>query len=477
MRERIERRLRAAAEANYGRLAGEYRSRFAWVRASLFDARLLDALERDARDLLGILEANPRWDPAKDRKLAALRDLVARVHAEEKVLVFTQFADTAAYLGRELRRGGVAGVEVVTGGSGRVTEAAARFSPVSNEAREKVLPADETRVLVATDVLSEGQNLQDAHVVVNYDLPWAIIRLVQRAGRVDRIGQRSPVIACHTFVPMQGVERIILLRAKVRQRLRENAEVVGTDETFFEDDGGDGPLVDLYHEKAGVLDGEDDDAEVDLQSRAYQIYRDAIAADPSLEAKVKAMPDVVYSGKAAEAPPAPKGVIVYVRTADDADALALVGPDGRSLTENQAQILDLARCEPGTPLAPQTGDHHALVAKGVEHLAKREADAGGALGKPSGARYRAYHILKRHAEAGARSLLVTDDHHRALEQMLRFPLRSLATDALNRLLRNHRRDADVADLCAELYHEGRLCHVEDEPETAEPRIILSLGLR
>jgi len=49
-------------------------------------------------------------------------------------------------------------------------------------------------VLVATDVLSEGQNLQDAHIVVNYDLPWAIIRIIQRAGRVDRIGQKSDTV-------------------------------------------------------------------------------------------------------------------------------------------------------------------------------------------------------------------------------------------------------------------------------------------
>ena len=70
-------------------------------------------------------------------------------------------------------------------------------------------PADELRVLVATDVLSEGQNLQDAAIVVNYDLPWAIIRLVQRAGRVDRIGQHSDIIYCYTFLPAEGVERIL----------------------------------------------------------------------------------------------------------------------------------------------------------------------------------------------------------------------------------------------------------------------------
>ena len=69
--------------------------------------------------------------------------------------------------------------------------------------------------------------------MVNYDLPWAIIRLIQRAGRVDRIGQTAEEILCHSFMPSDGVERLINLRGRVRDRLRENAEVVGTDEAFF----------------------------------------------------------------------------------------------------------------------------------------------------------------------------------------------------------------------------------------------------
>ena len=99
------------------------------------------------------------------------------------------------------------------------------------------------RVVVATDVLSEGQNLQDCAIVVNYDLPWAIIRLIQRAGRVDRIGQKSDTILCYSFLPADGVERIIRLRSRVRQRLQENAEVVGTDEAFFDDERQDRPAA------------------------------------------------------------------------------------------------------------------------------------------------------------------------------------------------------------------------------------------
>ena len=127
-------------------------------------------------------------------------------------------------------------------------------------------------------MLSEGQNLQDGAIVVNYDLPWAIIRLAQRAGRVDRIGQTASRILCYSFLPADGVERVLQLRKRVRDRLRENAEVVGTDEAYFEDDE-DRPIIDLYNEKTGILDGEDDD-EIDLGSYAYQIWKNATDDQP-----------------------------------------------------------------------------------------------------------------------------------------------------------------------------------------------------
>jgi superfamily II DNA/RNA helicase len=101
-------------------------------------------------------------------------------------------------------------VELATGASADPYALACRFSPKSNN--KTVSKADEVRVLICTDVLSEGQNLQDSNVVVNFDLPWAIIRLIQRAGRVDRIGQRAEEIHCYSFLPADGVEQLIQLR-------------------------------------------------------------------------------------------------------------------------------------------------------------------------------------------------------------------------------------------------------------------------
>jgi ERCC4-related helicase len=104
----------------------------------------------------------------------------------KKFLFFTQFADTANYIHNHLKCGDKKQIACATGDSDNPTALAQRFSPVSNGLKPS---KNELRVLISTDVLSEGQNLQDAHIIVNYDLPWAIIRLIQRAGRVDRIGQ------------------------------------------------------------------------------------------------------------------------------------------------------------------------------------------------------------------------------------------------------------------------------------------------
>ena len=260
-------------------------------------------------------------------------------------------------------------------------------------------------------------------MVVNYDLPWAIIRLIQRVGRVDRIGQRAETLLCYSFLPADGVERIIRLRSRVRQRLRENAEVVGTDERFFDDDEDDGLLFDLYNEKSGLLDGEGD-SEVDLASHAYQIWRNAIEADPSLEKKVTELPDVVYSTRShTPAHAGPPGVLLYLRTADDNDFLAWVDGEGQSVTQSQLAILDAAQCEPDTPALPRQEAHHELVRKGVELIAERKRSGAGALGRPSGARFRTYERLKRYVRSVKGTLFDLAELHRAIDEIYRFPLR------------------------------------------------------
>lgn len=466
----------AAAKGIYDDYARRFRSRFAWLRAALFVPELADDLIADVKDLLKVLAISGEWNPAHDTKLQALRALVSRAHPDEKVLVFSQFADTVRFLETELARCGIQSTMGVTGDTENPTEQAWRFSPESNDKLEKYRD-QQTRVLLATDVLSEGQNLQDCAIVVNYDLPWAIIRLVQRAGRVDRIGQKADTIRCYSFMPAEGVERIINLRSRVRQRLRENAEVVGTDESFFEDDPNLQPLVDLYNENSGILDGEED-AEIDLASYAFQIWKNAIEQDPTLQRTITDMPDVVYSAKAhTPTPGRPEGILVYVQLGDDTDSLAWIDKDGKTVTESQLQILKAAECAPGTPAMNRSDWHHASVEAGVRLIASEDKQIGGQLGRPSGARFRVYERLKSYAERVRGTLFATDALNRVIQDIHRFPLRESAKDTLNRQLRIGITDESLAQLVIALREDDKLTVEEHDVESAEPRVICSLGLR
>ncbi len=188
-----------AGEAYDGLRAGTGK-RFRWLPASAFTKSLKADLSKDAESLRQILARVGRWRPEDDAKLNRLHELITKTHPERKILVFTQFADTADYLAGQLKARGVGRLEAATGDSADPTDLAIRFSPGSNDASDIQGTDQELRVLIATDVLSEGQNLQDCSIVVNFDLPWAIIGLIQRAGRLDRIGQKAArSFATHSF--------------------------------------------------------------------------------------------------------------------------------------------------------------------------------------------------------------------------------------------------------------------------------------
>ena len=466
------------AAAIYRLYRTKYKSRFKWIRSNLFLSLLRKDLAKDALALMRVLQQYGTWDPEQDAKLSALQELLTEIHPDDKVLVFTQFADTVQYLTDALSERGMTRISPATGDSADPTALAHRFSPVSNEKRDRIKSEDELRVLISTDVLSEGQNLQDCSIVVNYDLPWAIIRLVQRAGRVDRIGQMSEDILCYSFLPAEGVERIINLRGRVRARLRQNAEVVGTDEAFFEDDGEEGneAIVNLYNEQAGLLDDERDN-DVDLASHAYQIWKNAITQDPHLEKIVPALPSVVYSTQPHTATDnEPEGALVYIRTGQENDALAWIDRDGQSVTESQFAILQAAACQPDTEALPSLKEHHRLVEEAARLIATEERSVGGQLGRPSGARFRTYERLKDYASEVEGTFLNTPQLKQVIEAIYRYPLRQTATDTLNRQLRSGISNEDLAELVIDLWEMDRLCIIEEERQTREPQIVCSLGL-
>ncbi|WP_392476727.1 helicase-related protein [Nostoc sp. C110] len=471
-----EKLFRQQAESIYQEYTTRYQRRFKWLRSSLFDIKKLKKdLLADAKALINILQNIGKWNSQVDEKLKALINLLTKTHADEKVLVFTQFADSVRYITDNLQAKNITKIAGVTGRSQYPTELTGRFSPVSNNQRHRVSSTDELRILIATDILSEGHNLQDCAIIVNWDLPWAIIRLIQRAGRVDRIGQNAQEILCYSFLPAEGVERIINLRGRLKQRLQENAEVVGTDEAFFEDDDAQ-VILDLYNEKSGILDG-DEDTEVDLTSEAFQIWKKATDNNPGLKKTIEEMPNVVYSTR--EHIPQivqPEGVLMYMKTTEGNDSLIYVDRNGNSVTQSQIAVLKMASCDEYTLAIAKDKQHHNLVKKGAELLAEEEKNMGGQLGRPSGARFRSYERLKSYTQEMKGTLFVTDELLKAIDDIYRYPLRQSALDTLNRQLRSGISSQQLAELVVALRMDDRLCIVSEEIEKREPQIICSLGL-
>ncbi|NIR46745.1 MAG: DEAD/DEAH box helicase family protein, partial [Gemmatimonadetes bacterium] len=171
--------------------------------------------------------------PEGDRKLGRLLQLIDGPLAGRKVLIFTEFKDTARYLHRQLSgRPFLAQIDserarlgVERAGRAEVIE---RFAPRSNKVPE---PPTRERVdiLIATDVLSEGLNLQDASVVVSYDLPWNPVRLMQRIGRIDRLGAVHDVVELHHFVPAGHLDRLLGLMSRLQGKVQAIDAAIGLD--------------------------------------------------------------------------------------------------------------------------------------------------------------------------------------------------------------------------------------------------------
>ena len=479
-----ENHYRTEAAALYGFLSSHHSTRYKWLRTDVFKKTFVRDLRDDAEALRGILAQSGEIPPSKDFKLQALIRLLHQDFPKEKFILFTQFADTARYLAAALHAAGVDHVDCATGDSENPAKQAWRFSPESNEKIKEFPPGKQTRILIATDILSEGQNLQDSARVINYDLPWAIIRLIQRAGRVDRIGQKADTIQCYSFLPADGVEQIIKLRKRLVHRLRQNEEVVGSDESFFEDQtpADEEGLRNLYDEKSGILDEPEDD-EVDLTSEAFEIWSQATKDNPELRKAVESLPDVVFATKAHVPDPArpaltPAGVLAYIRTPQDHDALLWIDADGKTVSESPVRILRQAKCTAETQALPRRDDHHRLVAKATQVIEEeRSAMKSGQLGSRRGARYRTYELLQDYLRHREGDLFLTDHVRTAIQAIYDHPLTTEAVDKLNRQLRSTISTEDLAEMVTALHRDDRLVVVNLHDESfKDPRILCSLGL-
>ncbi len=204
------------------------------VGTERFDVeRLREKILADKEIIEKILADAGEIDLARDAKLAHLNHLLQEKLAKPlnagntKALIFTAFADTAEYIAKALQTlNPECTIAFVTGSNGvvyhkgekqhvKMGEILARFAPLAQRAKGEREPID---WLIATDCLSEGQNLQDCDLLINYDVHWNPLRLNQRAGRIDRIGSPNAQIAVHNFWPMKQLDRYIGLEQRIRTK-------------------------------------------------------------------------------------------------------------------------------------------------------------------------------------------------------------------------------------------------------------------
>jgi len=461
--------LHGSVDTRYKSLAGSLPARTKWVNTTVFKPTLRHDLLKDNETITRLLERFGDWDSTRDSKINALVDLLTNDHPGEKVLVFTEYSDTADYIANALTEAGVANVALATGDTENPAEIARRFSPNSNRlpSDDPSVPVEVERpvdVLVATDVLSEGQNLQDSHIIVNYDLPWAIIRIIQRAGRVDRIGQKSDTVNLY-LITHENIEEQIRVRQRIKERLGAAAEAFGSDEKFFGGDKEIRILDDLYKGRV-TEDDSDDEAEVDSVSEAWLVWSNAQDKHPQIAARVLRMQDMVHSTRDQYMDESNGGVTCYISTGSGVDAFATAtitdhGVQERILTPLEA--LRIFRAEPTTPTAPLRPDHFDRETALVQGPLKTETVAAGNL---KGVRKWAWQRLG--------GTVFGEKASAALDALHARPLTEHANMRLSQARRNKYSLDDLADLINQLHDEDRL--VIGATDTDTLKIVCSLGV-
>jgi hypothetical protein len=367
----------------------------------------------DLNQLVQFLTELDRFKPSDDDKLKALIKLLKTdpVLKKHKVLIFTEFMDTARYLQAQLIEAGITGVAEIDSAVKRDRgEMITQFAPYYNDSSSPELAANglpETRVLISTDVLSEGLNLQDATRLINYDLHWNPVRLMQRIGRVDRRMNpeiEAKLLADHpeqkdirgnvaywNFLPPDELNELLTLYHRVTHKTLRISKTFGIEgkKLIHPNDDYDA-LKDFTQELDGTLT-----AVEQLRLEFLDLIRD----NPTLEERLGSLPSRIFSGKAhptagakgvffCYALPGPPTAITDARTGD---ALLWTEATGDvrwylydltsgSIAEDPAAIAAVIRSVPQTPrkteIARETlGDVRSKIEKHVKNTYLKAAQA------------------------------------------------------------------------------------------------------
>jgi superfamily II DNA/RNA helicase len=398
-----------------------------------------------------------------------------------KRLIFTQYADTAQYLFWNLNPGGKRDdIEVIFSGDKSKARVVGRFAPKANPEYRRSPGESELTTVIATDVLAEGLNLQDCDKIINYDLHWNPVRLIQRFGRIDRIGSDHDVVYGFNFLPETGIDRELGLRQKLQNRIQEIHDTIGEDSAILDrtEQLNEEAMYAIYEKKGANLglfeDGEEEF--VDL-NEAEEILRQLRKDDPVEFERISSLRDGIRTA----APSTHKGVFVFCQ-AGRYQQLFQVDNQGEIISRDIPPILAAIKYGPSTAPVPLPGGYNAAVMRVkrrfMEEVKHRQTEREHTLSLTHGQRY----VMR---ELRVLFGLSSDEDAKAQINILEKAFRGAVTAAVNRELNLLRRNGTVGqDLMrnlVRLYHQHNMREWLDRrslelEETPIPKVICSEAL-
>jgi HKD family nuclease len=292
--------------------------------------------------------------PEKDAKLQTLKARLADKPLKgAKRLIFTQYADTAKYLYANLNPGDrFPDVEVIYSGDKSKARVVGRFAPKANPEYRFVKGEAELMTVVATDVLAEGLNLQDCDNIINYDLHWNPVRLIQRFGRIDRIGSEHEVIFAYNFLPEAGIDKNLGLKERLHNRIQEIHDTIGEDSQILDETERLNPdaMYAIYETQGGApaqldLWGKPEDEFLDL-NEAEEILRQLRKEDPAEFERVANLRDGIRTAR----PSLQKGLFVFCQ-AGRFQQLFLLDDKSSVVSRDVPRVVGTVKCAPDAKAA------------------------------------------------------------------------------------------------------------------------------
>lgn len=319
----------------------------------------LKALRRDiAHDVELLQKVLKLVSPITPDRDAKLQTLIARLSGKQlkgaKVLIFTQYADTAKYLFANLNPDGkYPDIEVIFSGDKSKERVVGRFAPKANPEYRFVNDEAELSTVIATDVLAEGLNLQDCDNIINYDLHWNPVRLIQRFGRIDRIGSDHERIFGFNFLPETKLDKNLGLRDILHQRIQEIHDTIGEDSEILDQTEtlNAEAMYAIYETRGGApvqldLWGGDEDEYLDL-NEAEEMLRQLKKDNPAEYERIARLRDGIRTAR----PSLNRGLYVFCQ-AGRFQQLFLVDEKGEIVSRDVQRAVGAVKCAPDAKAAP-----------------------------------------------------------------------------------------------------------------------------